>query len=300
MLLRPPKARRCAADLAALLLVFTGSAATASQNAAFWKIHAQLQDHRKLAQQRGAVLIAEITKLESIPRPSCKAGVEHRATYRVVESLWNEPDSPEKPGYLISRDFIDCTEKPLTSPPFAVGVRVLLYCRRLKRYGCLSPALYSEESFHQVQQWLDHLSAEEGDAALLQVHESLLHSAELLRSVPAGRPVAVNGELGWPFLFTGQVKSIEPPPLQVPIAMSVAIRRYMEIAVSKVLWGKFEETVVHAWCNSTYCGGAQPKENVIMHCQATRLARFECSPPSVYSEEKLKKVESWVAGQSYH
>ena len=297
MLFGFPKAQ--SAGIAALLLVLTVcAAATASPDAAALRaIHGRLQDYRALARQRGAIFVAEISKIESIPHASCKSGVEHRVAYHVVEVLWDEPDSLAQPGYIVSKGFVDCREKPLDSPPFAVGVKVLLYCGKLDGYSCLPPAQYSDENLHTVQTWLDQLRAEEGDPALLQVHEHLLQSAELLRKVPAGRPVVTNGELSRPFVFTGQVKSIEPPRLQGPTPMSVGIRRYMEITVSKVLWGDFKDPVVHAWCNSPKCGGAQPDETVILHCYATR-SFAQCSPPSSYSEEKLKKVESWVAEQS--
>jgi len=287
------------ARCAALLLVLTvSSAATASQDAAAPRgIHARLQDHRALARQRGAILVAEISQIESLPHASCKSGVEHRVTYRIVETLWEDPDSPEEPGYIVSKGFVDCREKPLDSPPFAVGVKVLLYCGKLHGYSCLPPAQYTDENLHTVRTWLDELRAEEGDSALLQVHERLLQSAELLRKVPAGRPVAINGELSQPFVFTGQVKSIEPPPLRGPTPMSVSVRRHMEIVVSRMLWGDFQEPMVHAWCNSPKCGGALPVENVILHCYVTR-SLAECSPPSSYSEEKLRKVEAWVAEQS--
>jgi hypothetical protein len=119
----------------------------------------------------------------------------------------------------------------------------------------------------------------EGDPALLQVHESLLESTEMLSKLPAGTPVVIGGELGWPFLFTGQVRGIAPPPSHGPVPMSTVPRRYMEIAVSKVLWGKFDKSMVRAWCNSMTCGGAQPNEEVILHCRATRLLASECSPP---------------------
>lgn len=294
-------ARRCGESFAVLMLaLIVCSAAVASQDtAALRKIHARLQDHRGLAHQRGAVFIAEIMRVESVPHVSCKSGVEHRVKYRVIESLWDEPDSSVEPGYVVSRGFIDCREKALESPPFGIGVKVLIYCGRLDGYSCLPPAEYTSQSFQQVQTWLADLRGEEGDPALLQIHERLLRSAELLRKLPPGRPLVINGETSRPFLFTGQVKSIEPPPSPGPMPMSVGIRRYMQIAVSKVLWGEFGEQTVQAWCNSPHCGGAQANQNVILHCYAAR-AHAECSPPSVYSEEKLRKVESWVAEQNSH
>jgi hypothetical protein len=257
------------------------------------EIHSLLKNHRKLAQEHGSILVAEITKMEAIRRSACKSGIEHRVTYRVVENLRVEPDSPIEPGYVITEGFVDCGKKQLPSPPFAVGVKVLLYCGRLERYNCLPPTSNKTDNSERLDAWLDALRHDEGDPALLQVHESLLESSEILSKVPTGRPVVIKGELGWPFLFTGRIKSIEPHP-QGPLApISVLPRRYLEISVSKILWGKPQQLDLRAWCNSPKCGGAQPNENVILHCHTT-LSFAECSPPAAASQEILDKVESWT------
>ena len=272
---------------------------SAQSGAPLEEIHSQIENHRKLAQKHGSILVAEIAKTEAIRRSACKSGIEHRVTYRVVENLWVEPDSPIEPGYVITEGFVDCREKQLPSPPFAVGVKVLLYCGRLDRYNCLPPALNSTDNSERLHTWLDALRHDEGDPALLQVHESLLESSETLSKAPAGRPVVINGELGWPFLFTGRINSIEPPPQWPPAPSSVMPRRHLEISVSKILWGKPQPLNLRAWCNSPKCGGAQPNENVILCCHTT-LSFAECSPPAAASEENLHKVESWTAQQGNH
>jgi len=76
--------------------------------------------------------------------------------------------------------------------------------------------------------------------------------------------------------------------------MSVIPRLHMDVAVSQVLWGELNEPVVHAWCNSRACGGAELNEKVIVHCEPT-VSFAECTAPAVYSEDTLKKVQSWVA-----
>jgi hypothetical protein len=263
-------------------------------NTALEEIRAHLHDHRSLARQRGAVFAATITQIKALPRAACQSGIEHRVSYRITESLWSDPDSLEAPGYILSLDFINCLEKPLASPPFGVGVKVILYCARFDRYSCLTPVPYTDENYRKVQDWLDELRSEEIDPALLQVHEDLLKSAELLRASHDGKTVITYGEISRPFVFVGQVKSIDPPPGQGPRPMRVAIRPHMNIAISKVLWSEYSDSVVSAWCNSMKCGGIQANDNVIMHCYATR-SFAQCSPPSLASEEKLRKVESWAA-----
>lgn len=259
------------------------------------EIHSLLKNPRKLAQEHGSILVAEITKMEAVRRSACKSGIEHRVTYRVAENLWVEPDSPIEPGYVIAKGFVDCREKQLPFPPFAVHVKTLLYCGRLDRFNCLPPAPNTADNSEKLHTWLDALRHDEGDPALLQVHENLLESSETLSKALAGRPVVIHGELGWPFLLTGRINSIEPRPWP-PAVITVVPRRYLEISVSKILWGKPQPRNLRAWCNSPKCGGAQPNEDVILLCHTT-LSFAECSPPAAASEENLRKVESWTALQ---
>jgi hypothetical protein len=120
------------------------------------EIHARVQDHRRLAHEHGSILIAEITKMEAIQRGTCNSGIEHRVAYRVVESLWAASDSPVEPGYILTKGFIDCRNKQLASPPFAVGVKVLLYCGG-RHFYCLPPALNTADNSTKLHAWLDVL-----------------------------------------------------------------------------------------------------------------------------------------------
>ena len=267
---------------------------SAQSGAPLEEIHSILKNPRKLAQEHGSILVAEITNMEAIRRTACKSGIEQRVTYRVVENLWAEPDSGIEPNFVITKGFVDCRDKQLSSPPFAVGVKVLLYCGRLDHYNCLPPSPDTTANSEKLHTWLDALRHDEGDPALLHVHEKLLEASEILGKVPAGRPVVINGELGWPFLCTGRVRSIEPPSQRTPVPSSVIPRRYLEITVSKFLWGKPQPLNLHAWCNSFKCGSAQPNEDVILVCHTT-LSFAECSPPAAASEENLHKVKSWIA-----
>jgi hypothetical protein len=87
-----------------LLGLALGTPLLSAQSAApLEQIHSLLMNHPKLAQEHGNILVAEITKMEAIRRNACKSGIEHRVTYRVVENLWVEPDSPVEPGYVITK-----------------------------------------------------------------------------------------------------------------------------------------------------------------------------------------------------
>jgi hypothetical protein len=258
-------------------------------------IYRRLQDHRGLAQHHAVVFEGEITGLQAIPRPSCKAGVEHRVTYRISEILWLEPDKPEAPGYTVSKGFIDCREQLLPSSPFVVGAKVLVYCETRRDFACLPPVELTNQNRMRLRSWLDQLRAAEGGPALLQIHEKLLQSVALLRKTPPGMPPVLNGETSHPFLFVGQVTSVQK--LSDFPARIILPRLEMDFAVSHVLWGDYKDSVVRAWCNSPHCGGATSGETVIAHCYATR-SRAECSAPAPYSEDALKKVETWIVEAS--
>jgi len=130
-------------------------------------ISKRLQDHRGVAQHRALIFEGEIVRLQAIRRPTCRAGVEHRVTYRISQILWQEPDSPETPGYTVSKGFIDCGEKPLPSPPFVVGTKVIVYCETTRSFSCLPPVELTGKNREKVRSWLEELRAAEGDPALL-------------------------------------------------------------------------------------------------------------------------------------
>jgi hypothetical protein len=276
----------------ALFLAFLPGIAFAQNADPLSAVHTRLQDHRRLAQDHAVVFAGEISQLQTIPRTTCKAGVEDRVAYRVTETLWVEPDSQVKPGYIVAKDFIDCGEKSLPAPPFAVGAKVLVYCRVRRGFSCLPPIEFTDRNLHEIRTWLDDLRREEGNPALLQVHEALLQSAALVQEHASTLPLMMNGEARRPFLFVGQISDIEKLP-EHPVFL-VAPRLHMDIAVSQILWGDFKEPVVRAWCNSVACGGAELKEKVILHCYATSYIA-ECTAPAPYSEDSRKKAGSWVA-----
>ena len=247
-----------------------------------------------MARDHVFVFVGSVSQNRTIPRSTCKAGVEHRVAYRVTEALWVDPDSLIGPDYSIEKGFIDCAQKPLASPEFAAGAKVIVLCgRRLGFFECLPPSLFTAKDLQTVQIWLQELRNEEGDPGLLLIHEALLQSAERLHKRAVISPAMANDRHNRPFLFIGRVTNIDKPP-QFPAPMSVIPRLHMDIAVSQVLWGEFNAPVAHVWCNSRACGAAELNHQVILHCDPAP-SFDECSSPASFSEDNLKKVQSWVA-----
>lgn len=192
----------------------------------------------------------------------------------------------------MNKGFIDCAEKPLPSPPFDVGTKVLVYCETRRSFACLPPVEGTNENGRRVRSWLDELQAAEGGPALLQIHERLRQSDMLLRNTSPGAELVLNGQGGRPFIFVGQITRAQK--LSDFPAIVVVPRLEMDIAISRILWGDYKDSSVAAWCNSSRCGGGVSGETVIMHCYATR-PRAECSAPAPYSHDAIKRMETWIA-----
>src|SRR5215471_7105255 len=271
-----------------LLWTVASSSLSAESSESLAAIHNRLKNHRRLAQNHAVVFAGKITSLQAIPQPTCKAGIEHRVTYRISEILWVEPDFPEAPGYIVTKGFIDCTEKPLVSPPFVIGARVLVYCEARHAFACLPPVELTKANAMSVRSWLDELQAAEGGPALLQIHERFLQDAALVRRAPPG----MSAYAPRPFLFIGKVTRIQKLPKHY--ICTVCPRLDMDLSLSRVLWGDYKDSVVHTSCNSLQCGGTTIGETVFMLCYATSYST-ECSSPALYSEDALKKLESWIA-----
>jgi hypothetical protein len=275
------------------LVFFLGSFLYA-QSPALLEIHQHLRDWRRMARQHEFVFVAEISRMESIRQSRCRAGVEQKLEYTVSELLWNEPDSPVSKGYKVSKEYIDCTEPRLPSP-FRLGSKVIAICGVSARraYVCLSPVQLTPESLKKVEEWIDELRHDEGDPALLQIHERLVEDADLVHKSKAQVPEGafmLNGEVRQPIAFLGEITLVEP----MPRAWTVFPRREMCISVQRVLLGNYREAEIRSWCNSINCGGATAGEKVIGYCRVSEHPPHECLI-STATEEKLNKVRSWIA-----
>ena len=117
-----------------------------------------------------------------------KTGIQHLP-------LWNDPESYAENGSKVAKGFTDCTQRRLLAPFFEV-TKPIVDCEAEPVRGdrCLPPANYTDVTLRNVASWIGQLRQKAGDPVLLQIHEHLRDSLELLPS----RPILFLGEVsGW-------------------------------------------------------------------------------------------------------
>ena len=152
------------------------------------------QDAHRLAEHHAFVFVAGISRMETVSRPRCRTGVEEKLEYS-ISTLWNDPESYAENGSKVAKGFTDCTQRRLPAPFFEV-TKLIVYCEAepVQGDGCLPPAKYTDVTLNNVASWIEELRQKAGDPVLLQIHEHLRDSLELLPS----RPILFLGEVsGW-------------------------------------------------------------------------------------------------------
>ena len=247
-----------------------------------WALHAPLDDPDRLAKKQGFLFEGEISRNEQIHQRRCASGVEQKIAYRVNQVLWDYPDSLLGPGYVVSKDFIDCRRPPL--PNWGPGTRVIAYCEALpgQGYNCLAPVMFTDDRLFRVKQWIAELSAREGNPELLKMHSRLRNSLELAPSRP--------------LLLLGQVTWVTP---KRSFAHSIVMLPTMRVAVSRLLWGYYKEAEVNAVCPHRDCSNIPVGTKVIAYCDAMDVYRgpqASCALATVdASEENIHRAEQWAA-----
>ena len=242
------------------------------------QFHDRLQDSQRLAQHRAFVFLGEISRMEAVRRPRCRSGIENKVAYRVSQVLWMDPDSVVRPGYVVEKDFIDCVQKRLP-PPFDVGVKVIVYCEIKRSYDCQILVPFADDRLRKIQSWIDQLRHVEGDPVLLQIHYRLRDSLELAPSRP--------------LLLFGQVKTVDSAR---KFHIGIPMRPGIQVAVSRVVWGYYEDPEVRAVCPFWDCSGMAVGAKVIVYCESpygppAAQCRFATT---AFTDENVHRVEAWA------
>jgi len=254
-----------------------------------WALHAPLQDPDRLAKKRGFLFEGEVSRNGEIHQRRCASGVERKIEYRVTQVLWDYPDSLLRPGYTVSKDFIDCRRTSL--PTWGAETRVIVYCEALlgQGYNCLAPVMFTDDRLFRVKQWIAELSAREGNPELLKMHYLLRDSLELAPN----RPLLLLGRVTW----------VTPKP-QFPFAQTIAILPTMRISDSRLLWGYYKEPEVNAACPHRDCSTVAVGSDVIAYCEAmgadrARPAYCALASPDA-NDENVRRTEQWAAQAREH
>lgn len=252
-------------------------------------LHARLEDPDRLAKKQGFLFDGVINRKLAIHQPRCTSGLERKIEYRVDQVLWDYPDSLLRPGYVVSKDVIDCRQDSL--PTWATGTQVLVYCEALlgQGYDCLAPVRFTDDRLSRVKQWIADLGQREGNPELLKMHYLLRGSLELAPT----RPLLLLGKVNW-----------VTPKRSLGVPQSIAILPTMRVSVSRLLWGYYKEAEVTAVCPHRDCSGVAVGANVIAYCQAMDVYRrppANCPLVSVdASEGNVRRVEQWTAQAREH
>jgi hypothetical protein len=253
-----------------------------------WALHAPLDDPDRLAKRRGFLFEGEISRNEEIRQRRCASGLERKIAYRITRVLWDYPDSLLRPGYEVSKDFIDCRRTPL--PTWQPGTRVIAYCEALRGqgYDCLGPVSFTDDRLFRVKQWIAELRGREGNPELLKMHSLLRDSLELAPS----RPLFLLGKVTW----------VTPKPTFV--IQSIAILPTMRVTVTRLFWGYYKEAEVIPECPHRDCSSVPVGANMIVYCEAMSVYR---SPPAncplattEASDENVHRAEQWAAQARQH
>jgi hypothetical protein len=253
-----------------------------------WALHVPLEDPDRLAKKQGFLFEGEISRNETIHQRRCSSGTEQKIEYRVNQVLWDYPDSWLRPGYRISKDFIDCRKTNL--PSWEPGTRVLVYCEAVPGQGhdCLVPVRFTDDRLFRLKQWIADLSQREGNPDLLKMHYLLRDSLELAPTRP--------------LLLVGRVTWVMPRPKI--LLQTVAILPTMRVNVTRLLWGYYKDAEVAAVCPHRDCSDVAVGANVIAYCQAMDVYRqppANCPLVSVdASDETVHRVEQWATQARKH
>lgn len=167
----------------------------AQDGASLRLVDERLQDAHRLAEHHAFVFVGGISRMETVSRPRCRTGVEEKLEYSISTLLWNDPESYAENGSKVAKGFTDCTQRRLPAP-FFEGTKLIVACEAEPVQGdrCLPPAKYTDVTLKNVASWIEQLRQKAGDPVLLQIHEHLRDSLELLPS----RPILFLGEVsGW-------------------------------------------------------------------------------------------------------
>jgi hypothetical protein len=129
-----------------LLLGTVASSQVAGSGAALAQIH------KRLTRSHGnpIVFIGYVSRLGPVYQEACKEAVNQEVDFTISRLLLgNYSDSVLHTGY------INCTRRPLPSPPFTLHATVIVYCEPTTSMACLTPVEFSQERLNQIESWIE-------------------------------------------------------------------------------------------------------------------------------------------------
>jgi len=275
--------------LGLILLLWTPalSSQAAHDDSVLDKIHKRLSSSETLTYHNPIVFVGEISQLGPVYQGVCKEAVNQDVEFTISRLLFGDyPDSLVRTGY------VNCTWKPLPSPPFALHARVIVYGEQFHHsVQCLDPVEFTDERLKKIESWIaaiPHdlaLQQDRGDTVLWALHEPLQDSVRLAQHQG--------------YVFVGEVsrnQKVRQRRCASGVEQKVAYR------VSQVLWNYANSLVGPGYevskgfidCRKTPQIPFGEGTKVIVYCEAEPGQGYNCHAPVLFTDDRLSKLQSWV------
>ncbi len=256
-------------------------------DAVLQKIHQRLKSVEKLSYHKPIVFVGEITALGAVYQGPCKEAVNESVDFAVSRLLFGKFSET-----VVHAGYINCTMRPLPSPPFTVGARVIVYCERFHFLSCLTPVESTEERQRTVEAWIAAIPADlakqedRGDTILWALH------------APLEDPDRLAKKRG--FLFEGEISRNEQIHQR---RCASGLEQKIAYRVKQVLWDYPDSLLGPGYtvskdfidCRRTPLPNWGPGTRVIAYCEALHGQGYNCLAPVMFTDDRLFRVKQWIA-----
>jgi hypothetical protein len=254
------------------------------------QIHQRLTHVEKLTYHKPIVFIGEISELGPFSPGVCKSAVNQRVRFTISRLLFGKLS--EK---VLQAGFINCTGRPLPSPPFTLHGTVIVYCEQLHVLSCIAPVEFNEERQKKVEAWLAAIppslakQEERGDSVLWTLHARLEDPNRMAKKQG--------------FLFEGEIRRNETIRQR---RCASGTEQKIEYRVNQVLWD-YPDSLLHPGytvgkdfidCRRSHLPSWQPGTRVIVYCDALTGLGDDCLAPVLFTNDRLVQVKQWIADLS--
>lgn len=133
----------------ALLFLFAAPGLAAQEESALSDIHKHLKTPEYRHDHQRMLFVGEIVELGPVFQGVCKGAVDQAVDFSVSEVLLGDPPEP-----TVHAGYINCTRKPLPSPPFTLHAKVIVYCFHNMGFKCLAPVPFTDERLKTLNSWV--------------------------------------------------------------------------------------------------------------------------------------------------
>lgn len=251
------------------------------------KIHKRLASSATLTYHNPIVFVGEISQQGPVYQGVCKEAVNQDVEFKISHLLFGD-----YPDFVLRTGYVNCSWKPLPSPPFTLHATGIVYCEQFDHsVQCLDPVEFSDERLKKIESWIaaipHDLSVQQdrGDAVLWALHEPLQDSERLAKHQG--------------FVFVGEVSRNEKIRRG---RCTSGFEQKLSYRVSQILWNFANSLVGPGYevskgfidCRQAPRIPFGEGTKVIVYCEAELGQGYNCHAPVLFTDNRLSKVQSWV------